>query len=208
MATGVMAAVSLLAAGRCAAREPGDVDTARLLSAQAEPQNWFTPGRDKDGSYFSPLTTIDASNVAQLGFAWQYELGTVRGQEATPVVVDGRMYTSGSAGYVYAVDAATGRQIWRFAPRLADIYLRNPCCDLVNRGVAVWQGGVYVASVDGHLHALNAADGSQLWEADTIVDHALPYSSTGAPQIAGDVVVIGNSGADMGHTAVRGYVAA
>ena len=85
---------------------------------------------------------------------------------------------------------------------------RNPCCDLVNRGVAVWKGKVFVASVDGRLHALDAAGGKKLWEADTIIDRKLPYSSTGAPQIAGSVVVIGNSGADMGHGAVRGYISA
>src|SRR5262249_55726143 len=144
------------------------------------------------GSYYSPLKSIDAGNVGQLGFAWEYDLGTDRGQEATPIVVDGVMYTSGTWGYVYAVDAATGRELWRFTPQLDPRYARNPCCDLVNRGVAVWRGKVYVASVDGHLHALSAATGEQLWEADTLVDHELPYSSTGAPQIAGDVVVIGN----------------
>lgn len=195
-------------AGLCAAREPGDVDAARLQAADSEPQNWFTGGRDKDDSYYSPLTTIDGKTVGQLGFAWQYDLGTERGQEATPIVVDGVMYTSGTWGYAYALDAATGHELWRFVPQVENIYARNPCCDLVNRGVAVWKGKVYVASVDGHLHALNAATGQQIWEADTILDHKLPYSSTGAPQIAGDVVVIGNGGADMGHVAVRGYVAA
>jgi quinohemoprotein ethanol dehydrogenase len=191
-----------------APRLPADVDAARLEAADGEPENWFTGGRDKDGSYHSALTAIDAGNVERLGFAWQYDLGTERGQEATPIVVDGVMYTSGTWGYVYAVDAATGHELWRFTPQLENIYARNPCCDLVNRGVAVWKGKVYVASVDGHLHALNAATGQQVWEADTITDHSLPYSSTGAPQIAGDVVVIGNGGADMGHSAVRGYVAA
>jgi quinohemoprotein ethanol dehydrogenase len=186
----------------------GDVDAARLQAADREPQNWFTGGRDIQGSYYSPLTGIDANNVGQLGFAWQYDLATDRGQEATPIVVDGVMYTSGTWGYVYALDAATGHELWRFVPQMDDIYARNPCCDLVNRGVAVWKGKVYVASVDGHLHALNAATGQQIWEADTFIDHKLPYSSTGAPQIAGDVVVIGNGGADMGHIAVRGYVAA
>src|ERR1019366_3448688 len=205
-----IAAGALLIGGAdlCAAREPGDVDAARLQAADSEPQNWFTGGRDKDGSYYSPLTTIDAKTVGQLGFAWQYDLGTDRGQEATPIVVDGVMYTSGTWGYAYALDAATGRELWRFVPQVENIYARNPCCDLVNRGVAVWNGKVYVASVDGHLHALNAATGRQIWEADTILDHKLPYSSTGAPQIAGDVVVIGNGGADMSHGGVRGYVAA
>ncbi len=163
----------------------------------------------KDGTYYSPLAKIDAKNVEQLGFAWSYDLGDpMRGQEATPLVIDGVMYTSGTWGYVYAVDAASGKQIWRYDPK-ADYFMgRNPCCDLVNRGVSVWKGRVYVASVDGRLHALDAATGRKLWEADTIIDHKLPYSSTGAPQIAGGVVVIGNSGADMGHGAVRGYVSA
>jgi quinohemoprotein ethanol dehydrogenase len=191
-----------------APRPAADVDEARLQAADSEPNNWFTGGRDESGSYYSPLKGIDAGNIGQLGFAWQYDLGTDRGQEATPIVVDGVMYTSGTWGYVYAVDAATGRELWHFMPQIESIWARNPCCDLVNRGVAVWKGKVYVASVDGHLHALNALTGEQIWEADTIIDHALPYSSTGAPQIAGSVVVIGNSGADMGHIAVRGYVAA
>ena len=192
-----------------AARAPGDVDAARLRAARSEPQNWFTGGRDQEGSYYSPLAAIDAKNVEQLGFAWQYDLGSpMRGQEATPIVVDGVMYTSGTWGYVYAVDAATGHERWRYDPKPDYFRGRHPCCDLVNRGVAVWKGKVYVASVDGRLHALNAATGKKIWEADTITDHKLPYSSTGAPQIAGSVVVIGNSGADMGHTAVRGYVAA
>jgi quinohemoprotein ethanol dehydrogenase len=188
---------------------PANVDAARLLAADKEPQNWFTGGRDKDGTYYSPLAAIDAKNVSRLGFAWQYDLGSpMRGQEATPIVIDGVMYTSGTWGYVYAVDAATGKELWRYDPKPDYFRGRHPCCDLVNRGVAVWKGKVYVASVDGRLHALDAATGKKIWEADTITDHKLPYSSSGAPQIAGNVVVIGNSGADMGHTAVRGYVAA
>ena len=190
-------------------RPPGDLDAARLLAADKEPQNWFTGGRDKDGTYYSPLTNIDAKNVKDLGFAWQYDLGEpMRGQEATPIVIDGVMYTSGTWGYVYAVDAATGKELWRYDPKPNYFAGRHPCCDLVNRGVAVWKGKVYVASTDGRLHALNAATGKKIWVVDTITDHKLPYSSTGAPQIAGSVVVIGNSGADMGHTAVRGYVSA
>ena len=192
-----------------AAHGPADVTAERLRAADQEPQNWFAAGRDKDGTYYSPLQSINAGNVKQLGFAWQYDLGSpMRGQEATPVVVDGVMYTSGTWGYVYAVDAASGKELWRFDPKPDYFAGRNPCCDLVNRGVAVWKGKIYVASVDGRLHALDAATGRQIWAADTITDHTLPYSSSGAPQIAGNVVVIGNSGADMGHTAVRGYVAA
>jgi quinohemoprotein ethanol dehydrogenase len=197
------------AIGATSMRPPGDVDAARLQTAASQPQNWFTGGRDKNGSYYSPLSIINANNIKQLGFAWQYDLGNPRrGQEATPIVVDGVMYTSGTWGYVYAVDGATGRELWRYDPKPDYFAGRNPCCDLVNRGVAVWKGKIYVAAIDGRLHALNAATGQKIWEADTITDHKLPYSSTGAPQIAGNVVVIGNSGADMGRGAVRGYVAA
>lgn len=188
---------------------PGAVDNTRLQAAATEPQNWFTGGRDQEGSYFSPLKSIDAGNVTKLGFAWDYDLGSPqRGQEATPIVIDGVMYTSGTWGYVYSIDAATGRELWRYDPKATQSAARNPCCDLVNRGVAVWQGRVYVAAVDGKLHAINAATGQKIWEADTITDHSLPYSSTGAPQVAGKVVVIGNSGSDMGRGGVRGYVSA
>jgi quinohemoprotein ethanol dehydrogenase len=187
----------------------GAVDEARLEAADSEPQNWLTAGRDQGGSYYSPLTGINAGNVNKLGFAWAYDLGAPqRGQEATPVVVDGVLYTSGTWGYVYALDAATGQPLWRYDPKGDHSFARNPCCDLVNRGVAVWKGKVYVASGDGRLHALDAATGRPLWVVDTIVDHRLPYSSTGAPQIAGNVVAIGNGGADLGHGGVRGYVSA
>jgi quinohemoprotein ethanol dehydrogenase len=184
------------------------VDEARLKAADSEPQNWFTLGRDGNQTYFSPLSTINDANVERLGFAWTYELSTARGQEATPIVIDGVMYTSGTWGYVYAVDAATGKELWTFDPQADARAARNPCCDLVNRGVAVWKGKVFVASVDGHLHALDAKTGRRLWEADTIIDHQLSYSSTGAVYIAGDVAVIGNSGADMDRGGVRGYVSA
>lgn len=186
----------------------GDVDSARLRAADSEPQNWFTLGRDGNQTYYSPLAKIDTGNVARLGFAWAYDLGTERGQEATPIVVDGVMYTSGTWGYVYALDAATGKELWKFDPHADPRAARNPCCDLVNRGVAVWKGKVFVASVDGRLHALDALTGKEIWSADTIIDHKLPYSSTGAVYMAGDLAVIGNSGADMDKGGVRGYVSA
>lgn len=190
------------------AHHAGVIDEARMKAAPTEPDNWLAGGRDQNGTYYSPLTNLNDKNIGSLGFAWQYDLGTYRGQEATPIVVDGVLYTSGTWGYVYALDARTGKELWRYDPHAAHLAARNPCCDLVNRGVAVWKGRVYVASVDGRLHALDAATGKKIWEADTITDHRLPYSSTGAPQIAGNLVVIGNSGADMGHGAVRGYVSA
>jgi quinohemoprotein ethanol dehydrogenase len=189
----------------------GAVDDQRLRNAASEPEQWFTGGRDGNGTYYSPLTQINDSNVTQLGFAWEYRLGTYRGLEATPIVVDGVMFTSGITGLVYALDARTGKAIWTFDPQIDPQIMRFPCCDIVNRGVAVRNGLVYVASLDGRLFALDAATGQKKWSVDTIVDHKVPgaaYTSTGAPQIAKDVVVIGNSGADMGVGGVRGYVTA
>src|SRR5271154_7645478 len=165
----------LFAFGPAPWRAAGYVDEARRMAADSEPQNWLTLGRDGNQTYFSPLTTINQSNVDRLGFAWSYTLGTSRGQEATPIVVDGVMYTSGTWGFVYAVDAATGKELWRYDPKPDYFRGRHPRCDLVNRGVAVWQGKVYVASVDGRLHALSAATGKKLWEVDTITNHKLPY---------------------------------
>ncbi len=201
-------AAAAIAAALSATQAGGDVDAARPRAADLEPQNWLTAGRDQNQSYYAPLTQIDVGNVGRLGFAWAYDLGTRRGQEATPIVVDGVMYTAGSWGYVYAVDAATGKELWTFDPKADPRAARNPCCDLVNRGVAVAAGKVFVASVDGRLHALDARNGQELWSADTIIDHRLPYSSTGAVYLAGDLAVIGNSGADMERGGVRGYVSA
>jgi quinohemoprotein ethanol dehydrogenase len=200
--------VALVLAMPALCRADGDVDQARLSAADSEPQNWFTLGRDQNQTYFSPLSTINEGNVGRLGFAWSYDLGTARGQEATPIVVDGIMYTSGTWGFVYAVEAATGKQVWKFDPQADPRAARNPCCDLVNRGVSVWKGKVFVTSVDGVLHALDAKTGHQLWSTPTIADHTVSYSSTGAVYIAGNVAVIGNSGSDMDHGAVRGYVSA
>src|SRR5690606_15728869 len=113
----------------------------------------------------------------------EYRTGTNRGMQATPVVVDGVMYTSGVAGRVYALDAASGRLLWQFTPSLKLRNARGSCCDIVNRGVAVWKGKVYVGSFEGILYALDARDGSVLWQVDTIADHSLAYSVTGAPQV-------------------------
>jgi len=185
-----------------------EVSAARLAHADREPEQWFTGGRDGNGSYYSPLSQINDRTIGKLGFAWEYRTGTERGLEATPIVVDGVMYTSGNWGVVYALDAINGKLLWRFDPHNDGQSARYACCDVVNRGVAVRDGKVYVASLDGRLFALDARTGTSIWVADTIVDHKLPYTVTGAPQIAGDVVVIGNGGADMGMGGVRGYVSA
>lgn len=162
----------------------------------------------QQSSYYSPLATINDTNVGSLGYAWQYDLGTHRGQEATPVVVGSTMYAVGLWGVVHAVNAATGAALWTYDPEVPGQVGRDPCCDIVNRGLSVARGRVYVASLDGRLHAIDARTGRRVWVTDTIIDHAYPYVSTGAPQIAHNVVVIGNSGGDMAVGGVRGYVSA
>ena len=184
---------------------PGHITQSRLLNIESEPGSWLTGGRDYQQSYYSPLTQINKNNVEQLGFAWEYPIDTSSGFEATPIVVDGRLYSSGPKGAVYALDAKTGAELWHFQPKIDEDVLRNACCGIVNRGVAVWQGRVYVGSVDGHLYALNASDGTIAWRVDTINDRSRGYTITGAPYIAKDVVVIGNSGAEFD---ARGYFTA
>jgi quinohemoprotein ethanol dehydrogenase len=186
----------------------GNVTAGRLAAADAEPGEWFTPGRDGRGSYHSPLADINAGNAGRLGFAWEYALGTRRGLEATPVVVDGVMYVSGNFGRVYAVDAATGREKWVYDPQVNGQWGRYACCDAVNRGVAVWQGRVYIGALDGYLHAIDAATGKRIYKVDTLPERSPkhPYTITGAVAIAGDRVIVGSSGADF--AGVRGYVSA
>src|SRR6267154_1605500 len=133
---------SLCAAGAVDSRY-GNVDETRLAHASQEPGQWFTVGRDGDGTYYSPLHLINEGNVAGLGLAWEYKTNTSRGMAATPLAVDGVMYTSGNRGVVYALDATTGKQIWVFDPLNNAAIGRAACCDVVNRGVAVWKGKVY-----------------------------------------------------------------
>lgn len=168
-------------------------------------REWPGPGGDAGKTHHSRLTAINAENVGRLGLAWQVELGTLRGQEATPVVVDGVLYTSGTTGRAYAFDAATGKELWRFEPEVDMQVNRTVCCDMVNRGVAVGRGKVFVASLDGWMYALDARTGAVVWKSDFIENRAKGDNSTGAPEIAGDVVVIGMGGAEYD---VRGYVTA
>jgi len=187
------------------ARSYADLDTERLVAAGAEPGNWYTNGRDFGESYYSPLDRINAKTIGRLGFAWEYRLGTKRGLEATPIVIDGVMFTSGEYGKTYALDARNGAELWTFDPKVDGQTNRKVCCDAVNRGVAVWNGKVYVAALDGRLFALDARTGDVVWEVATIADDGRGTTSTGAPAIAGKVVVIGNSGADLD---ARGYISA
>lgn len=167
--------------------------------------NWDNPGGDWAGTHFSRLDGITPANVGELGLAWEYDLGSARVQESTPVVIDGVMYASGNLGRVYALNAATGEELWTFTPEMDMQVARSACCDWANRGLAVAQGKVLVGALDGTLYALDQQTGEVLWRADTIVDKGRGYTVTGAPEVAGDLVIIGNAGAEYD---TRGYVTA
>ena len=214
---GVLAAAGLAACGAHTQAPPveqgparfGEVSEARVLGSATEPDQWFTPGRDAGGSFYSPLDAINPSTVEKLGFAWDYRTGTTRGLEATPLVVDGVMYTSGNWGRVYALEASTGRELWTYDPGVPGQYGRYACCDVVNRGVVVRDGRVYVASLDGYLHSIEARTGQRVWRVDTFAARGsgdFHYFVTGAPLIAGDQIVIGNGGSDF--KGARGSVSA
>jgi glucose dehydrogenase len=184
--------------------KPADVDGARILAADQEPGNWMSHGRTYSEQRFSPLKEINDHNVGDLGLAWFYDLDTNRGQEATPIVVDGVMYFTSAWSKVFALDAATGARLWSYDPKVPPEWAVNACCDVVNRGVAVWKGKVFVGTLDGRLVALDAATGKPVWETLTI-DRQFRYTITGAPRVAKGKVFIGNGGSEMG---VRGYVSA
>jgi quinohemoprotein ethanol dehydrogenase len=180
------------------------VDDARLAEAASSPGDWLAHGRTWSEQRFSPLDQVNEANVAKLAPAWVYATGETRGHEATPLVADGVMYTTLPWSIVVALDAATGRERWRHDPAVPKSWGRHACCDVVNRGVALYRGRVYVGTLDGRLVALDAKTGAPVWETLTI-DPSKPYTITGAPRVANGLVFIGNGGAEFG---VRGYVSA
>jgi quinohemoprotein ethanol dehydrogenase len=181
------------------------VDSASIKANTATSNDWPTIGLDYGETRFSKLNQINTDNVKKLGLVWSYSLESSRGVEATPVVVDGIMYQTASWSVVHAIDARTGKKIWSFDPGVDREKGYKGCCDVVNRGVAVYKGKVFVASYDGRLIALDAATGAKVWEKDTLIDHEHSYTITGAPRAFNGKVVIGQGGAEYG---TRGYVTA
>ena len=181
------------------------VDSASIKANTATSKDWPTYGLDYAETRFSKLNQINTDNVKNLGLMWSYNLESIRGVEATPVVVDGIMYVTASWSVVHAVDARTGKRIWSFDPGVDREKGYKGCCDVVNRGVALYKGKVFVGAYDGRLIALDAVTGNKVWEKDTITDHSRSYTVTGAPRVFNGKVVIGNGGAEYG---VRGYVTA
>jgi quinohemoprotein ethanol dehydrogenase len=180
------------------------VNAARLIAADEEPGQWMAVGRDYGEQRYSPLTQVNTESVSDLGLLWSADIDTSRGQEATPVVVDGALYVTTAWSHVKAFDVKTGAPLWAYNPGVAPAKGVDACCDVVNRGVAVWEGKVFVGTIDGRLIALDSKTGAELWSVMT-VEADKPYTITGAPRVVKGRVIIGNGGAEYG---VRGYVTA
>jgi len=186
-----------------AAEAPAKVDAARMNNADRDAANWLSYGRTYSEQRFSPLSKITADNAKQLGLAWFADLDTNRGQQATPLVIDGVMYVSTAWSMVKAYDAASGKLLWSYDPEVPREVGVKGCCDVVNRGVAAWNGKIYVGTFDGRLVALDAKTGKPAWSVVT-GDHK-NLTITGAPRVVKGRVIIGMSGGEYG---IRGYISA
>jgi quinohemoprotein ethanol dehydrogenase len=179
-------------------------DDIVLAEATSHPGEWLTHGLNYAEDRYSLLTQVTKENVQQLGIAWSTSLDSKRGLEATPLVADGVMYLTGVWSIVYALDAKTGEIQWTYNPKVPPQHAEKLCCDIVNRGVALYKGMIYSGTLDGRLIALDARTGKLSWEVQT-VDTTKPYSITGAPRVVDGKIIIGNGGAEFG---VRGFITA
>ncbi len=166
---------------------------------------WTGHGRDASEQRFSPLKQITADNVKQLGVAWFANL-TERGQwQTTPIVVDGRIYVTTPWSKVYAFDAKTGGQLWKYDPKVPrELAASSLCCNNSNRGVAYWNGKIIWGTLDGRLVAIDAKKGTKIWETQT-TDPLEAMSITGAPRIGNGIVFIGQAGSEFHQ---RGFMSA
>jgi quinohemoprotein ethanol dehydrogenase len=183
---------------------PAEVDQRRLDAADQEPGQWMSTGRTWSEQRFSPLRQINDKNVQRLGLAWSAPLNTYRGVTATPLVIDGVLYNVSAWDITTAYDAATGKVLWTYNPKIAPEFARRACCGPTSRGLAAWHGYIIIGALDGRLIALDARSGQPVWSTQTLED-GQPLSITGAPRIAAGQVVIGNGGGDLG---ARGYISA
>ncbi len=188
------------------AQQAKPVTDATLKIAGKTGAEWPSYGLTPGETRYSPLKQIDASNVARLGLAWSLDIGDGGGnQEATPLFSNGTLYSITNWSVVYAVDARTGKEKWRWDPEVNQTAVRpKVCCGIVNRGIALYQGKVIAPTLDGRLEALDAETGKVVWEARVAFSQD-NYTLTMAPRIAHGKVIVGVSGAEY---PVRGFFSA
>src|SRR5258708_11449222 len=176
------------------------VTSQDLLEGLKDPSGWVTYGGDYNGHRHSPLTQITPENVGQLTAQWTFQTGTLGSFQTTPVVIDGVIYATGYNGFAWAIDARSGRQIWRYRRQLPeDLHV---CCGTVNRGFGVLGDRLFMTTIDAHLLALDMKTGGILWDVE-LADYKVGYSATVAPLIVKDKVIIGIAGAEFG---IRGFI--
>jgi len=196
--------IALAAALTLSACSESGVDGEALLNAGDDGANWITYGRTYDEQRFSPLDQINTANVEELGLAWFADMDTARGQEATPLVIDGKLYLTTAWSKVKAYDGVTGALLWEYDPEVPGETAVKACCDVVNRGLATWGDSLFLGTLDGRLVKLDRETGAVAWSKQT-TDPEQSYTVTGAPRIIDGKVLIGNGGAEFG---VRGYITA
>jgi alcohol dehydrogenase (cytochrome c) len=197
-----MKSIALIAALFISAAANAQVSFDRISNAQREPQNWLSYSATLDNQRHSLLDQVNTSNVASLELQWVWQARSLEKFEATPLVVDGILYTVQAPNDVVALDAKTGRVFWTYHHEPSPE--GRPCCGRVNRGVAILGDTLFMGTIDAHLLAIDAKSGRLLW--DTVVaDAAQRYSITMAPNVIKDKVIVGTSGGDY---AIRGYIAA
>uniref|UniRef100_UPI00259A9DBD outer membrane protein assembly factor BamB family protein n=1 Tax=uncultured Sulfitobacter sp. TaxID=191468 RepID=UPI00259A9DBD len=174
-----------------------DVTEADLANDTASTGDVLTNGMGRHLQRHSPLTTLNKDNVKNLVPAWAFSLGgeKQRGQEAQPLVKDGVMYLTGSYSRVFAVDARTGKKLWQYDARLPDDI--RPCCDVINRGVALYGNLVFFGTLDAKLVALNKDTGKVVWS-KKVADHKEGYSISAAPMIVNGKLITGVAGGEFG----------
>jgi alcohol dehydrogenase (cytochrome c) len=181
---------------------PAQVSFDRLLHPEREPQNWFSYSGGFRSQRHTELKEITPANVKKLELQWVFQQRSLEKFEATPLVVDGVMYTTQAPSDVVALDAATGRVFWTFSANVAAA--ARTCCGRVNRGVAILDDTVFVGTIDGRLIALDAKTGKPVWKVDVGKPDA-GYSLMHAPLVIKDKVIMGTAGGEFG---IRGFIAA
>src|SRR6266704_1737090 len=188
----------LLATWNAAGQQVRRVDDLALKNAGKTGEEWLTYGLTPGETRYSPLKQIDAANVSRLGLSWSYDVGPGGGnQEGTPLVVNGTIFGITNWSVVYAVDARTGKEKWRWDPEVNQVAVRPKiCCGVVNRGIAIYQGKIIAPVIDGRLEALDAETGKPVWEARVAYSQD-NFTITMAPRIAKGKVIIGVSGSEF-----------
>lgn len=187
----------------------GNVTNERVLAESDSGAHWFTKGGSFRGDHYSPLSQVNVGNVGDLGLAWSTEIPIPDGTATTPIVVDGVIYIGGAYSKVVAMDAGTGRILWRYDPDMKSVFVDSPSLSWIsraNRGVAVWDGRVFVATADCRLIAIDAGSGDHQWTRQ-VCDNEQGYSISDSPYVGGGKIFIGNAGSESEENN-RGYVTA